>query len=671
METPHVVLSDDFSSFPLGPFPYDPDHSAMGEYHFCMEEGYKGQWFDPIANWEYKGPSWLVTAPLMDGSRCMEQMRVTKPMEKAAVPVLRAGAVDWADYTVSVALRALTAQEICGVLFRYQTSMMHYGFFLVPGGVELHRVDKLERTVLASARTDWGCDDFHTLTVGIRGDSFTCFLDGRKVLEAADTRYGNGCVALCACMPTQYRSISVQMDNAAYDRLMVLRDKEKHLLARRKEVYPRPVLYKSIDLQDFGAGRQLRFGHLTGTEELFFIICQHQRRVFKDRYPFISCMTAVSLESGEVLWQIGEPRDDEDVIGLTTDLPFQIYDIDGDGIDEVITSWNFTIFILDGRTGKVKKSIPTPGNVEPPQDVCGLEFGRYAFERLNVDAIRIVNVSGNARPSDILVKDRYSRLWVYDRDLNLKWKFSKYNTGHFPYGYDIDGDGKDEIFSCYNMVDDDGGLLWSLPMDRDHTDEIIIGKMDPDREEFLAIVSGWEGFMLVDKRGNILVRDVNGHGQRISTGNYCPERSGLEICTTTYWGNNGIVYMYDCKGRELWHREMLCNGNVIAPVNWNGSGADLILLNGDCAHGGLIDGDGRVVVSFPDDGHPVLCAEVLDVTGDARDEIILWDRKRLWVYTQDRPVALSAKGEYLPHKYPMYNASNYRGEFSFPNWIKK
>ena len=287
-----------------------------------------------------------------------------------------------------------------------------------------------------------------------------------------------------------------------------------------------------------------------------------------------------------------------------------------------------------------------------------------------MDAIRIVNVSGHARPEEIMIKDRYSRLWIYDKDLNFEWMFTEFNTGHFPYGYDFNGDGKEEIFSCYNMVSSDGKLSWKLPIHTDHTDEIIVGKMDPDRDEFIAIVSGWEGFMMVDKQGNIMVRDINGHGQRISTGNYCPEKRGMEICTTTYWGNQGIVYLYDCKGNEIWHREDGGNGNIISPVNWSGDGTELILLNGNVTYGGMIDGDGDRVVVFPDDGHPDLCAEVIHLTGDARDEIVLWDEHKMYLYTQDRPCECSGK-EYVPEKYPHYNGSNYRGEYSFPHWRKR
>ena len=68
-------------------------------------------------------------------------------------------------------------------------------------------------------------------------------------------------------------------------------------------------------------------------------------------------MTAVSIDTGKVLWQIGEPIDDDSVYELTTDLPYQVYDIDGDGIDEVITAMDFQVKILDGRNGNIKKTM--------------------------------------------------------------------------------------------------------------------------------------------------------------------------------------------------------------------------------------------------------------------------------------------------------------------------
>ncbi|WP_321301929.1 hypothetical protein [uncultured Sphaerochaeta sp.] len=665
-----LLFEEDFSSFPLGPFPYDREHSAMGEYHYYPDEGYKGVWHDPVANYTYKGPTWMVTNPAMNSSHVMELSRIQEPEAKGTLPTLVSGDTDWRDYQLTVTLRPLSTDLYSGVLFRYQSSLRHYGLFFTREGLELHRVDLLERTVIGACSLSWSPDDFQHLVITLEEMAISIFHEGVLVLTAEDGRYECGAIALCGCMPTQYKSIRVHTNEKA---LRILEEEKRSLKTRlehKRTQFPGMKLHRKISLGTFGSGRQIRFGHLTGTDEWFFVIAQHQRRVYKDRYPFISCLTAVSLETGEVLWQVGESRDDEDVIHLTTDLPFQIYDIDGDGTDEVIASWDFKIFFLDGKTGVVKFQMDTPFNSEPADTLCGVEFGHHAFDRLNVDSIRIVNVSGKDRPSDLLIKDRYARLWLYDNQGNLLWTFSHNNTGHFPYAYDFNKDGKDEIFSCYNMIDSKGNLLWELPISTDHTDEIVIGPIDPEEEDLLAIVSGWEGFMLLRPDGTILKRTINGHGQRISVGNFLPDQRGLEICTTTYWGSQGIVYMHNCKGEELWQREMRSNGAVIAPVNWDGSSQDLVLLSANVKSGGLMDGEGDIVVSFPDDGHPELSSEVLDVTGDERDEIIVWDRKELWVYTQDREQP-EREEMYVPVKYPMHNASNYRGEYCFPRFVKK
>ena len=662
-----ILFQDDFQSFPIGPLPFDREHSAMGEYHYSPLPGYRGQWYDPIANCNYRGPSWLVTAT--DGVHYMEQTRVRNPLTHGVCPVLATGEERWQDYTFTVTLRTLCSNEEAGVLFRYQTSLMHYAFFMNDNKVQFWRIEKKERTMLAEAPYEYNCDQYYTMRVTCKGNTFTGSINGEKLLTVQDDRYTYGKVALAAFMPTQYTNVLITTTPEEAARIVECEDAEQARLAEKRSHYPRPKLYKVIDLKDFGASRQIRFGHLMGGDDWYFVMAQHQKRVFKERYCNISCLTAVNVETGEVLWQVGEPSTLAVNQDTTCDLPLQIYDINNDGYDEVIFARDFKVMILDGRTGKLLRSMDTPYNDDPADEILGIEFQKHAFDRLNVDAIRIVNVSGKEHASDILIKDRYARLWVYDENFNLLWKFTHNNTGHFPYAYDFNGDGKDEIFSCYNMISSDGKLQWELPIDTDHTDEIVIGKFDPDiDEELLAIVSGWEGFMIVDKHGHILARDINGHGQRISVANYCPNMRGLQIATTTYWENQGIIYLYDCKGHEIWHMEPSSNGNVVAPVNWKGDGTELILLNGNVKYGGMLDGDGDRVVLFPDDGHPDQCAEVLNLTGDPRDEIILWDAHKMYIYTQDRPAPDGPV--YHPKKYPEYSASNYRGEFSFAHWDK-
>ena len=102
------------------------------------------------------------------------------------------------------------------------------------------------------------------------------------------------------------------------------------------------------------------------------------------------------------------------------------------------------------------------------------------------------------------------------------------------------------------------------------------------------------------------------------------------------------------------------------PVNWRGDGQEFVLLSGNVSEGGMIDGHLRRVVMFPDDGHPDLAVNVLNLTGDARDEIVLWERERVWIYTQDRP--FTGKRIYAPVRNPDYNESNYRTTVSLPAW---
>ena len=110
--------------------------------------------------------------------------------------------------------------------------------------------------------------------------------------------------------------------------------------------------------------------------------------------------------------------------------------------------------------------------------------------------------------------------------------------------------------------------------------------------------------------------------------------------------------------------ENTANGNLLTPVNWDGSGRELILTNADPQTGGLLTGAGVRAVRFPDDGHPTLCCEAIDLTGDERDELVCWDYHWMYIYTQ-------ADGEqpqtYHPVKFPQYNASNYRVEYAYPD----
>ncbi len=665
----HVVLSnEDFQDFPIGEFPYDKDHTAMGEYQYVVENGYHGNWVDMVCNYTYNGtgPTWLITE--RDGRHFMESMRIEKNRPHRMFPTLETGKHQWKDYEVSVSVRRLSQKGMAGLVFSMNHSIDTLVFYLDgKDKVAVAYRHKEEVHVLKEVSFPHGCDQEYRLKVDCDGRIAKVYVDDQELFRVEnDLVARGGKVGITADCPSRFADFKVCVSEKTKQEIDVAELAVKETETEEMKKHPKMKLWKKIDLKNFGTSRQIRFGHLTGTDEWYVVLAQMQKRICRDAYGFISCLTAIDLE-GNVLWQLGEPSDKTEELGkVSADMAFQVYDIDGDGRDEVIVGWDFEIRILDGRTGNIKKSAKTPFSDDDDADLIGVPYQTYAFERINPDGIRICNFRGKERPADILIKDRYCRIYALDEDLNMMWKFkSPTNTGHCPLPIDIDGDGKDELLVGYKLLDSDGQMLWSYPISEDHTDEIVAGKWMPGEDEgHFACVSGKAGFFIGDFYGNIVARDMIGHAQRVSIANYCPEREGREIVVTNYWGHQGVIFLYDCYGNQIWEMENEMNGNILAPVNWDGDGTELILTNADAKKGGLLNGKGVRAVEFPDDGHPVLCCESLDLTGDERDELVVWDYHSMYIYTQDD---CPKEQTYHPVQFPIYNASNYRGEYSYPD----
>ena len=107
------------------------------------------------------------------------------------------------------------------------------------------------------------------------------------------------------------------------------------------------------------------------------------------------------------------------------------------------------------------------------------------------------------------------------------------------------------------------------------------------------------------------------------------------------------------------------HGSMMLPLNWTGRSEEYFIISPNVDEG-VYDGWGRRVLQFPADGHPDMCYAVLDLTGDCRDEIVVWDPQEMWVYTQsDNP----KQGRlYKPRRNPLYNYSNYQATVSLPGW---
>jgi len=500
---------------------------------------------------------------------------------------------------------------------------------------------------------------YYSLKIENSGPSIRAYVDGRMLLEVSDEEIVKGKVGITANIPCRFQDFQVTASLAARTQIAQrIRGRETEL-ARLRAENPQPRLWKKFSTPKFGAGRSARFGDLDGDGVPEMLIAQNVPRVQGDGHDHISCLTAVNLD-GKILWQSGRPDPRNGL--LTNDLPFQIHDVDGDGRNEVVLIRDFKLQILEGSNGKLKRWAWMPSAAPPATG------SRRPYELENGDSVAFVNVSGAKDRRDILVKDRYRNFWVFSNNLDLLWK-GQGQTGHFPYPIDIDGDGRDEIMIGYALWDHDGRQLWSRDEElKDHADATFIGNFSGDpKAEPRAYVSGSdEGLAIFDRNGQVFKHLRIGHAQSASIGKYRPDLPGLQYMVVNFWRNPGIITLVDADGNILAQEEPIHCGSPMLPVNWRGDGQEFVLLSGNVREGGMIDGHLRRVVLFPDDGHPDMCAYVANLTGDARDEVILWDQEQVWIYTQDRPF----KGEriYAPTRNPHYNESNYRTNVSMPGW---
>ena len=205
---------------------------------------------------------------------------------------------------------------------------------------------------------------------------------------------------------------------------------------------------------------------------------------------------------------------------LANDTPFQIYDIDGDGKNEVVMVKDFKIQILEGRTGEVKQWAWMP---KAPED-----NNERPYEMEVGDSIYFINIDGSKQPQHILIKDRYRTFWVFTKDLKLVWSAQAADRP-LPYALDVDGDGRQELIIGYDLLQPDGKRLWSHDKDfKEHSDGVVLGNFTGDPKAPIRAYSfaSDEGFVILDLKGNVLRRRQVGHTQSPAVGKFRPGPAG-------------------------------------------------------------------------------------------------------------------------------------------------
>lgn len=655
------LFRDDFSKLPPGWLskPVGLLNGAIQEYHYLPHRGVPTQpWYNPITH----NDSWI--AGDEDGKAYIEQHLVHDQPDRWQ-PLFVTGDPLWTSYTVSAKVRPLSLSEMAGVVFRYHTNR-HYYVFAISGGKEARLAQRLpldkqlrviEWKELGSASFNYDVKQYYELRVENEGPKIRAFIDGKLVIEATDPDTLHGRAGITANIPTRFTDFVISVSARREDQTKASITAREQELSTLRDSQPRLKLWKKFDTPLYGSGRNVRFGDLDGDGQPEMLIVQNIPRVRGDAFDHISCLAAVTLD-GKLLWQVGRP-DSRNTL-LTNDTPFQIHDLDGDGRNEVVMIKDFQIQVLEGATGKVRQRTwmpPAPAdNKERP------------YELNSGDSMIFLNLSGARSRQEILLKDRYRSFWVLNRDLQVI-RTGTGQTGHYPFPYDFNGDGRDEFIIGYSRWNSNGEQAWSLDSQmKDHTDAISVGNYtgDPSARPRIYACGSDEGMVVISEEGKLVKQVRIGHAQTQSVGKYRPGMKGLQLMTANFWRNTGIVTLFDADANILAQEELIPGSSHLQPVNWRGDGQEFALLSANVREGGMVDGRLRRVVLFPDDGHPDLAYQVLNVTGDERDEIIVWDQNSVWIYTQDRP--FSGKRIYAPVRNPMYNDSNYRATVSTPGW---
>ena len=426
----------------------------------------------------------------------------------------------------------------------------------------------------------------------------------------------------------------------------------------------------------------MRLGDINGDGKMEIVVAQPTDQTALGDYgpQFAVCVTAYDLK-GNQLWQYGKPGPTHTA---SSDIPIQVYDMDGDGKSEVFVNMSTTTMtVFDGTTGTVVRTIPLP-------------------KAGSNDSIAFANLRGKKWPQDIIVKTRYSQAWAIvgiddttttptTKAGTVLWNHKKLasdtsgsdlGTGHYPLAYDWNSDGKDEVMLGYDFLDSGGNTQWTTTVLKMHADSIATADIDANPANGYEIVVNGDVAAAFDwSTGKQLWKDNHTtEAQQIGIGEYRTDKPGLEVVlldrlrtAAEGFKSNNVLVTYD--DTLLWKENRPTNSGWLTVTeninNWDGNGSDMIFsYRRDGAPDGsggtgtyIYDGYDKIVASFPYSGTSAQSFAVhADLCGDGREEVIMYDETTIWIYANGGCDLDAAPAQpSIRQQYHLYNWSIYTG----------
>jgi len=355
-----------------------------------------------------------------------------------------------------------------------------------------------------------------------------------------------------------------------------------------------------------------------------------------------------------------------------------IFDVDRDGRSEVVAEvWEDgrpMLYVLEGATGKVKHSRPSPFDLQ-------VRGGRRS--RCHPVA-RIAYLRGKDEPPAIVLKYGASgrvpcRAVALDATLATLWdlEVDRNAMAHVPTVADVDADGREEIVLGTMLIDENGKPLWQKKA-RHHADctGIIELASRPEKGILIGICNTGPAFCLAHDGKTLWEKTTQevSHGQGIWAGNFIEEEPGQEaiILKSGHVGDFITVRGHDGAPLAAFKHHDEFGGYPDFPcvVNWQSREVQSLWIPVDRR---LVDGRGQVVAELGPDEERVrkgvqwgttkasvaAQAFALDLCGDARDELVIYQPyggEKIFIFTQ--PDSDGREKPYV-HQPAAYNIRSY------------